>query len=35
MEVPLWKRPWTEAEGGMVLIIGVVEKYDLWSKLLW
>jgi len=34
VEVPLWKRPWTEAEGGMVLIIGVVEN-DLWSKLLW
>jgi len=33
VEVPLWKRPWTEAEeGAMVLIIGVVEKYDLWSK---
>jgi len=31
VEVPLWKRPWTEAGGSMVLI-GVVEKYDLWSK---
>ena len=32
MEVPLWKRPWTEGEEGGMVLIGVVEKYVLWSK---